>query len=63
MADGDYAVRDEQDRLVCQGNFEMGQVHEAMNSARAGEFQQMVQGHKAYGISETQTVPKGERQK
>lgn len=43
-AGGDYAVRDEQDRLVCQGNFETGEVSEAINSARAEEFQRMVQG-------------------
>jgi hypothetical protein len=63
MADGDYAVRDEQDRLVCQGNFEKGEVGEAMNSARAEEFQQMVQGRKAYSISETPTTSKRVLQK
>jgi hypothetical protein len=43
MADGDYAVRDEQGGLVCQGNFETGDVGEPMNSTKAEEFQRMVQ--------------------
>jgi hypothetical protein len=63
MAGGDYTVQDEQGGLVCQGNFETGEVGEAMNTIRAEEFQWMVQKHKAYGISEMKSVPKGELQK
>lgn len=63
MADGDYAVWDEQGGLVCQGNFETGEVGEPMNSARAEEFQRMVQGHKADNISEMQSPRRRELQK
>lgn len=55
MASGDYTVRDEQDKLVCQGNLETGEVGEAMNSTRAEEFQRMVQGR-------SHCVPEGKRQ-
>jgi hypothetical protein len=56
MAGDEYAVRDEQGGLVCQGNFETGEVGEAMNSARAEEFQRMVQ-------ERSQSAPRKELQK
>ena len=62
-AGGEYGVQEEQGGLVCQGNFETGEVGEVINSARAEEFQQMVQGRQAYSISVMQTVPRKEPQK
>ncbi|MBW4474960.1 MAG: hypothetical protein KME45_31960 [Stenomitos rutilans HA7619-LM2] len=59
MAGGDYAVRDEQDRLVCQGNFETGEVGEPMNFAKAEEFQRMVQG-RSLRVSVNEAAPKGQ---
>lgn len=57
MAGGDYAVRDEQDRLVCQGNFETGDVGKPMHPAKAEEFQRMVQG-RSRRVSVDEAAPK-----
>ena len=40
---GDYTVEDNQGRLICQGNFETGEMRQPMHQSSVDEFQQMTQ--------------------
>lgn len=40
---GDYTVEDNQGNLICQGNFETGEMRQPMHQSSVDEFQQMTQ--------------------
>ncbi len=40
---GDYTVEDNQGKLICEGNFETGEMRQPMHQSSVDEFQQMTQ--------------------